>query len=108
MSRLFDREIIDGFFDGGQENQRQVMLKRKLLKEFMDFNLTKTQKQYIMLYYKDKMTLKEIAQRFGVVPSTVSRTIKRARTRLYKALTGRELFSLYAKEVKKNEKENSD
>lgn len=102
MSRIFDREIIDGFFGNNSDEPKQ-----RLLKEFMEFNLTKTQKQYIMLYYKNNMTITQIADIFGVVPSTVSRTIKRARTRLYRAITGKELFSLYSKNGDKHDNKNS-
>lgn len=107
MSRVFDREIIDGFFGHSTEDHKQTMIKRRLLKEFINFNLTKVQKEYIILYYKDNMTITEIAKRYGVVPSTVSRTIKRARIKLYRALTGKELFSLYAKSGDENDKKNS-
>lgn len=107
MSRIFDREIIDGFFGNNSDEPKQRLLKKRLLKEFMEFNLTKIQKQYIMLYYKNNMTITQIADIFGVVPSTVSRTIKRARTRLYRAITGKELFSLYSKNGDKHDNKNS-
>ncbi|MCD8094596.1 MAG: helix-turn-helix domain-containing protein [Ruminococcus sp.] len=48
----------------------------------IDNELTKTQKCYIMLYYKDQLTIREIAQRCDVSPSTVSRTIRRGMTKL--------------------------
>lgn len=107
MSRIFDSEIINGFFGESTDDPKQIMLKRRLLKEFISFNLTKTQKQYIILYYKDNLTVTEIAKRFGVVPSTVSRTIKRARIKLYRAITGRELLSLYSKNGGKKDEKNS-
>ena len=44
-------------------------------------NLTKTQKRYIMLYYKRNMTVPQIANK-----STVSRTINRGRQKLSKAV----------------------
>lgn len=57
-----------------------------LLKTCIDDNLTKTQKCYIMLYYKKNMNIVEIAELFHVNKSTVSRTINRGRQRLLKAM----------------------
>lgn len=58
----------------------------KLLREVLKENLTKTQKYYIILYYRDHKTVSEIAQLCGVNKSTVSRTLKRARERLCRAI----------------------
>lgn len=55
------------------------------LRELMNDNLTKKQKCYIIMYYRDGLTMEEIAKRSGVARSTVSRTIFRGRERL---LTG--------------------
>ncbi|MGN0601879.1 MAG: sigma factor-like helix-turn-helix DNA-binding protein [Oscillospiraceae bacterium] len=97
MSKAFDREIIRLFFsDNSPVNPRDKKLKAKLLHEFIDSNLTKTQKQYIILYYKNNMKICEIARLYNVAPSTVSRTVSRARKRLYRGLTGRELYSRYS------------
>lgn len=54
----------------------------KALYKLLENNLTKKQKCYIILYYKDKLTVKEIAEKFGVDKSTVSRTINRGRRRI--------------------------
>ena len=58
----------------------------KLLKLVLNENLTKTQKCYIIRYYRDGMTVTEIAQMYGVNKSTVSRTLKRARENLKRAI----------------------
>lgn len=55
------------------------------LSALLDIALTPAQKQYIMLYYSSKLTMREIAGIFGVTPSTVSRTISRAAKRLRRA-----------------------
>ena len=52
------------------------------LMTLMDKNLTKKQKCYIILYYREGLTERQIAERFGVDKSTVSRTISRGRERL--------------------------
>ena len=98
MNKAFDKELIsriisDKHSDTRQERQR----KAKLLQGFLDMNLTKTQKKYIILYYRDEMKICDIAKLCSVAPSTVSRTIGRARRRLYHALTGRELMLRYSK-----------
>ncbi len=50
--------------------------------KILDKQLTDTQKCYIIMYYKEKMTMREIAGLKNVSPSTVSRTIKRANKKL--------------------------
>lgn len=69
----------------------------RLLGEVLDANLTKKQKCYIILYYRENMKISDIAELYGVVPSTVSRTINRARKKLYNIVTGRELYTRYIK-----------
>lgn len=53
-----------------------------LITQILRDDLTKKQKCYIILYYRDGLTVKEIAERFSVSPSTVSRTINRGRKNL--------------------------
>lgn len=55
-----------------------------LLKSVLDENLTKKQKCYIILYYRDGLKPAEIARRCGVNRSTVTRTLRRAEIRLEK------------------------
>lgn len=50
--------------------------------KILDKQLTDTQKCYIIMYYKENMTMREIATLRNVSPSTVSRTIKRANIKL--------------------------
>lgn len=48
--------------------------------------LTDRQRERISLYYLEEMSMKEIAARLGLSPSTVSRTLKHGRGRLKKYL----------------------
>jgi len=48
--------------------------------------LTPTQRTYLNLYYFEGYTMLSIGQKYGVDKSTVSRTLKRGRTNLYKYL----------------------
>lgn len=65
-----------------------------ILKKLLDDSLTKKQKCYIILYYRDSLTVSQIAQRFKVNKSTVSRTIMRGRRRLAGEVTRAELKKL--------------
>lgn len=56
--------------------------KLKVLHNILDNGLTKKQKCYIMLYYRDGLTMQEIADCMGVNRSTVSRTVTAARKKL--------------------------
>lgn len=58
----------------------------RFLREIINDDLTKTQKQYIIMYYMNNMKIPEIALEFGVNKSTVSRTIQRAKNRIYQRL----------------------
>lgn len=63
--------------------QRQL---RRAARAALSRALTPVQQKYLRCYYQDGMTMREIAARYGVAIPTVSRTIKRARTRLYDLL----------------------
>ena len=81
--------------DDGNDDPEASRLRLKLMYALMDSDLTKTQKCYIMAYYRDGMKITDIAAKYGVSPSTVSRTIGRGRKRLFKAMTGREIYRRY-------------
>lgn len=85
--------VQDSESSEGRDYRKDLRL--RLLRSLLDTNLTKKQKCYIMLYYKENKKICEIAEQFGVLPSTVSRTINRARKKLFKAVTGRELYIRY-------------
>ena len=53
------------------------------LNSIMKKNLSDKQILYVTLYYRKNMTLEEIAEMCKVTPSTVSRTIERARRRIF-------------------------
>lgn len=73
----------DELFKEEQKDDTEVRAEySKALYKMLENNLTKKQKCYIILYYRDKLTVKEIAEKFGVDKSTVSRTIDRGRKRI--------------------------
>ena len=44
------------------------------------------QREYLLLYYGERLNMKQIGDRLGVDKSTVSRTIKRGEARLRRCL----------------------
>ncbi len=70
--------------DGGDKNKNTRLA--GALYQVINNDLTKTQKSYIILYYKYKMKPKQIAERYNVNPSTVSRTIARAKKNIFRLL----------------------
>ena len=65
--------------DGGRALRRAV-------RAAWNTELTDCQKRYLLLYYSDLRTMKQIAQMHGVTVPTVSRTLRRARDRLRRVL----------------------
>lgn len=75
-------ELLKDETDGGDKKKRILIA----LYNVIDNDLTKTQKSYIILYYKYNMKIKQIAKHFEVDPSTVSRTIIRAKKKIFRLL----------------------
>ena len=57
-----------------------------ILSKAMDGELTKRQKECLILKYYKNLNVTQIAIKLGVGKSTVSRHIKKAKTRLHKVL----------------------
>lgn len=66
--------------EGAGSAQARFVL--ELLRDVLENGLTKKQKCYIILYYKDNLTMEQIAAKYGVNRSTVSRTINAARRKI--------------------------
>lgn len=69
---------------GDNEEQRDRLLRN--LRFAIDNDLTPRQRQVVELYYGRRMTSPQIARELGVSSSTVCRTLKSAKERLYKLL----------------------
>ena len=68
------------------DNRQQIgRLKRNLVHALKE-DVTPRQREYMLLYYGKGMNMAEIGEKFGVNKSTVSRTLKRGRQRLYRCL----------------------
>ena len=68
------------------DNGEQLDRLRRSLRRARDQELTPRQRQMLELYFDRGMNIPQIAGELGVNPSTVSRTLRRARDRLYRFL----------------------
>ena len=68
------------------DNSQQLERLRRGLRRAPEQEPTPRQRQLLSLYYDRGMTIPQIAGELGVNPSTVSRTLRRARDRLYRCL----------------------
>lgn len=70
----------------GEDNSDQLARLHRQLRIARERELTPRQRQFLARYFDDGLSMKEIAEEMGVDPSTVSRTLRRARERLRRAL----------------------
>ena len=69
-----------------EDNSRQMArLKRNLLHALQE-DVTARQREYLLLYYGQRLNTREIGEKLGVSRSTVARTIKRGEARLRRCL----------------------
>ena len=66
------------------DNER-ARLKRNLVRAVLE-ELTPRQREMVLLHYRDRLGVNEIARMLGVCPSTVSRTLCRGERRLLRTL----------------------
>ena len=68
------------------DNRDQMNRLKRNLTHALRQDITQRQREYMMLYYGRGMSMEAIAKELGVNKSTVSRTLKRGRERLYRCL----------------------
>lgn len=68
------------------DNRDQMNRLKRNLTHALRQDITARQREYMMLYYGRGMSMEAIAREVGVNKSTVSRTLKRGRQRLYRCL----------------------
>ena len=68
------------------DNRDQMNRLKRNLTHALRQDITQRQREYMMLYYGRGMSMEAIATELGVNKSTVSRTLKRGRQRLYRCL----------------------
>jgi RNA polymerase sigma factor (sigma-70 family) len=69
-----------------EDNSAQISRLKRNLSRAMRQDITARQRQYMMMYYGQNKSMVAIAKELGVNKSTVSRTLKRGRQRLYRCL----------------------
>lgn len=88
---------IDGYVRDeifGKETDNGSKLRSLMIRRAMLEHTTDKQQLYLMMYYRDGLTMDEIADRCAVVKSTVSRTVARGRERILRGLEDAELRRL--------------
>jgi len=68
------------------DNREQIGRLKRNLTHALRQDITPRQREYMMLYYGKCMSMADIAKELGVNKSTVSRTIRRGRDRLFRCL----------------------
>ena len=75
------------------DNSAQLTRVKRNLVRALKEDVTPRQRQMLLLYYAERLNMREIGERLGVDKSTVSRTIKRGEARLRRCLRyGAEIF----------------
>ena len=69
-----------------EDNSAQIGRLKRNLSRALRQDITEKQRRYMVLYYGQGMSMDAIARTCGVNKSTVSRTLKRGRQRLYRCL----------------------
>ena len=67
-------------------NSELVLRLRQNLTRAREQELTRRQQEVLTLYFDQGMNMSQIARELGVSSSTISRTVRRAKRRLYKYL----------------------
>lgn len=68
------------------DNREQINRLKRNLTHALRQDVTPRQREYMLLYYGQGLSMDEIGRQLGVNKSTVSRTLKRGRQRLYRCL----------------------
>lgn len=69
-----------------EDNSEQLGRLRRNLRRARQQELTPRQREVLSLYYDDGLNMPQIARQLGIQSSTVSRTLRRAKERLYRCL----------------------
>lgn len=72
--------------ENAPDNREQMDRLRRRLRQAREQELTPRQRQVLSLYYEGGLKICQIAEELSLNPSTVSRTLQRAKDRLYRYL----------------------
>ena len=79
-------ELQCWLLETSEDNRTQLERLRRNLHLARQKELTPRQEEVMTLYYDRELSIPRIAEELHVQPSTVSRTLKRARQRLFRCL----------------------
>lgn len=82
----FDKKSRYIFNEFDNDDSEHIEKIKNNIQFIIENDLTKRQKQLIELYYFDNIKIEDIAKMLKINVSTVSRTIKRGKKRLYERL----------------------
>lgn len=80
----FNRSFVLELMGDIQTNGQHLMIATHALHDSLEQDVTERQREMLQMYYFDRLSTEEIAQRLGVNKSTVSRTMTRAKRRIRK------------------------
>jgi len=72
--------------EDGDSNEYKMRILKHALKKVIEEDLTSRQREFLVLYYYQDLTMEQIGQMRGVHKSTVSRLIKVAKLKIEKQL----------------------
>lgn len=73
-------------------NRRQLEAAHRWLRIAMDKELTSRQRECLLLYFRDRLTMQEIGLRLGLTKGTVCKHLRKASDRLRRAAKYAPLF----------------
>lgn len=86
MQLVYSLKAIDKFCSSVSEaentNENNIQLIRRALPRVIEERLSDRQKDCIRLYYFENLNMNQTAAALGIERSTVSRTLKRARSKI--------------------------
>lgn len=72
--------------ENAEDNSLRLERLQRNLRQARERELTPRQQEVLRLHYEEELSVTQIAERLQVNPSTVSRTLRRARERLRRCL----------------------
>ena len=78
-------DFLDAIGVPESTNRRQREAARRWLRIAMEKELTSRQRECLLLYFRDRITMQEIGFRLGLTKGTVCRHIRKATDRLKRA-----------------------
>lgn len=83
---IVDRQLVREIMGYAASNHTRLEIVREALREAIANELTPRQREVVTMYYFERLREVEIARRLQVNPSTVCRTLQRARKSLEHSL----------------------